>query len=120
VSGNQTNTVIDNKEKDVQAIRTSTVFHSLANAYINQNLDEQDFEAGQVILIDDGEIDGCGAHLEFSSTLSATEISDNTVKVTLNYIEKPKRENCIPSFSRPFYFYYLNTRKLVVFEEKIN
>lgn len=119
-SGNQTNSVIDKKEKNVQIIRTSEGFHSLANAYVNQNLEEPNFERGQVILVDDGEIDSCAAHLEFTSTLSATELSNNTVRVALRYVEKPKLEKCSSSFSRPFYFYYLNTRKEVVIEEKLN
>ncbi len=118
-SGNQTNTVIEKKEKNVQYIRNSADFHNIANAYVNQNLEEQNFETGQVILVDDGEVDSCAAHLQFNETLGLTDISDASVKITLNYLEKPNVEKCSSSFSRPFYFYYVNTRKLPVFEEKI-
>lgn len=118
-SGSQTNTVIEKKEKNIQYIRNSTEFHKIANAYVNQNLEEQNFEAGQVILVDDGEVDSCAAHLQFNGTLSLTDVSETSVKITLNYLEKQKLEKCSSSFSRPFYFYYVDTRKLPVFEEKI-
>lgn len=118
-SGSQTNTVIEKKEKNVQSIRTSADFHSIANTYVNQNLDEQNFDEGQVILVDDGEVDSCAAHLEFNASLSVVELTENTAKATLNYVEKPKLEKCSSTFSRPFYFYYLKTKKNLVFEEKI-
>jgi len=47
------------------------------------------------------------------------QLTDNTVKVTLNYVERAKQESCTPSISRPFKFYYLKTTKLLVTEEKI-
>lgn len=100
-------------------MRTENDFYSVANAYVDHNLETQNFDEGQVILIDDGDVDSCAAHLEFNSTMTANELTDNTVKVTLNYVEKPKLDKCSSTFSRPFYFYYLKTRKLLVFEEKI-
>lgn len=100
-------------------MRTATDFYNLADAYVDHSLESQDFETGQVILIDDGEVDSCAAHLEFNSTLSATELTDNSVRVTINYLEKPKQDKCSSTFSRPYYFYYLKTKKLLVFEEKI-
>jgi len=111
--------VIDKKEKNNQVVRTNADFHALADAYVNFNLDDQNFDEGQVVLVDDGEVDSCAAHLEFNSNISAVELTDNTVKVTINYIEKPKLDKCSSTFSRPFYFYYLKTKKLLVLEEKI-
>lgn len=119
-SGTQTYTVIDKKEKNIQVLRNSNDFYATSNAYVNSNLDDQNFDEGQVVLIDDGEVNSCNAHLEFNSNISAQELTDNTVKVTVNYVEKPALDKCSPSLSRPFYFYYFKTKKLLVFEEKIN
>jgi len=91
----------------------------VSNAYVNFNLENQNFNEGQVILVDDGEIDGCSAHLEFNSKLSAFVLTDNSVKVILNYVERPKLEKCSPTFTRPFYFYYIKTTKPLVIEQKV-
>lgn len=111
--------MIDKKEKNVQVVRTNADFHALVDAYVDHSLNDEDFDEGQVVLVDDGEVDSCAAHLEFNSNISAVELTDNSVKVTINYIEKPKLDKCSPTLSRPFYFYYLKTRKLLVLEEKI-
>lgn len=100
-------------------LRNNSDFHTTANAYLNFNPDDQNFDEGQVVLVDDGEVDSCAAHLAFNSTINAVELTDNTVKVTVSYVEKPKLDKCSSTFSRPFYFYYLKTKKLLVFEEKI-
>jgi uncharacterized beta-barrel protein YwiB (DUF1934 family) len=118
-SGTQTHTVIDKKEKNIQVMRTSTDFYTAANAYLDFNPEQQNFDEGQVVLVDDGEVDSCAAHLEFNSIINAVELTDNTVKITVNYVEKPKLDKCSSTFSRPFYFYYFKTKKLLVFEEKI-
>jgi hypothetical protein len=118
-SANQVTGVIDKKDKNVQVLRTDTDFYAAADDYVNFNLEMQDFDAGQVVLIDDGEVDSCKAHLSFNSKISAVELTNNTVKVTLNYLEKPTLDKCSSTMSRPFYFYYLKTTKLLVFEEKI-
>lgn len=118
-SGVQTPTVIEKKEKDFQIIRNESAFNTAAIAYIGHTLATEDFNEGQVVLVDDGEIDSCAAYLEFNKTITAEQLTDNTVKVTLNYLERPKQENCSPSYSRPFIFYYLKTTKLIVKEEKI-
>lgn len=118
-SGANTVTTIEKKEKNVQIIRTEAVFKTTATAYVGNELPPEDFIEGQVILVDDGEIDSCSAHLEFNKTISAVQLTDNTVKVTLSYVERTKQDNCTPSISRPFNFYYLNTNKLLVTEEKI-
>jgi hypothetical protein len=118
-SGTQTVTVIEKKEKNIQVIRTNGDFHRIANTYVNVDLNDQNFDEGQVVLVDDGEVDSCAVHLEFNSNISALELTDNTVKVTINYVERPALDKCSSAFSRPFYFYYLKTKKLLVFEEKI-
>lgn len=118
-SATKTATVIDKKEKNVQVIRTDTDFYKLADAYVDRVLEVPDLTTGQVVLIDDGDVDSCAAHLEFNSKLTAVELTDASVKVTVNYIEKPTLTNCSSTFTRPYYFYYLKTKKLLVFEEKI-
>jgi hypothetical protein len=110
----------DQKHKTVKIARTLAEYDALANTYVGNTLGAQDFESGQVVLVDDGEIDNCTAHLSFNSKVSAQELSENTVKVFLGYYEKPLLTNCVPVVSRPFYFYYVGTRKLLVIEEKIN
>lgn len=118
-SGTTTFTVIDKKEKNVQIIRTPADFDIAADAYVGHLLSNQDFNAGQVVLVDDGEIDSCSAHLAFNKTINAVQLTDNTVKVTLSYVERAKQDNCTPSISRPFNFYYLKTTKLLITEDKI-
>ncbi len=118
-SATQTTTVIEKQEKNIQVMRNATDFFAVADAYADRSLEAPNFDEGQVVLIDDGQVDTCAAHLEFNSSLIAAELTDNTVKVTLHYIEKPKLDRCSSTFTRPYYFYYLKTKKLLVFEEKI-
>ncbi|MES2822038.1 MAG: hypothetical protein V4732_00450 [Pseudomonadota bacterium] len=118
-SGTQTHTAIDTTERNVQVMKNDTDFNNFSDAYANENIADQDFDNGQVILIDDGAIDGCGAHLEFLSKLSTENVGANSLKIILEYVEKPTLNPCTPSVSRPFYFYYIKSTKLLVFEDKI-
>ncbi len=118
-SGTQTNTVIEITEKNVQVMKNATDFMNISGAYSTVNLDSQDFDAGQVILIDDGNVNNCDAHLAFNSNLSAETVGNNSLKVIIDYLEKPAVSPCAPSSSRPYYFYYIKSRKLLTFEDKI-
>lgn len=117
--GNAVQSAIEQKEKNIQIVRNLADFNALTKSYIGQTISPENFDEGQVILVDDGLIDSCVAHLEFNETISALALTDNTVKVTLNYVEKPTVEKCSSSLSRPYHFYYLQTSKSLVFEEKI-
>ena len=111
--------VIDKKEKNIQVMRDATEFHKIANTYVAQNLATPDFNIGQVVLIDMGDTDSCALRFEFSS-ISAKEQTDNTIAVVVNYTVKAAVEKCTPVITRPFYFYHINTRKLLKIEEKSN
>ena len=100
-------------------MRSEAEFDSFATAYVGYTLNAQDFTQGQVLLVDDGDVNNCDAHLAFNTKISAQELTDNTVKVTLGYTEKPTQTNCLPSSSHPFYFYFVNTRKLLVLDDKL-
>jgi len=78
-----------------------------------------DFDNGQVVLVYDGEVNSCLQHLEFNGTITAATASDTSLTVTLNYLEKPTLDNCGPSITHPYAFYYVPSRKLLVFEEKV-
>jgi pyruvate kinase len=100
-------------------VRTLADFDALAKVYIGQTISPENFDEGQIVLVDDGLVDSCVAHLEFNEAISAEALTDNTVKVTLNYVEKPTVEKCSSTISRSYHFYYLQTTKILVFEEKI-
>ena len=112
------------KIKNYKVIRDEATYNSWATAYLGQPAPspeafEVDFEVGQVILVDDGEVNNCDAHLSFNSNISVRDLTNISVEVTLGYDEEPQRGNCVPTSSRPFYFYYIGTRKQLSVVDKI-
>lgn len=101
---------------------TESEFNNITGAYSIDNLTAPDFVNGQVILIDDGAVNGCDAHFEFQAPvdgLTTENVGDNGLKVVLDYREKPSKSSCTPSASRPYYFYYIKSKKLLAFEDNI-
>lgn len=112
------------KIKNYRVIRDEITYNSWGTAYLGQPVPspegfEVDFEVGQVILVDDGEVNNCDAHLSFNSNISVRDLTNIVAEVTLGYDESPQRPNCIPTSSRPFYFYYIGTRKQLSVVDKI-
>ena len=100
---------------------TESEFNNITGAYSSINLTAPVFTEGQVFLIDDGDVNGCDAHFEFQENLTTKEVGDNGLKVLLDYREKPSKSPCTPSVSpsRPYYFYYIKSKKLLAFEDNI-
>jgi hypothetical protein len=118
--GTEPHTDIDHKEKNLNVMRDEDEYVKIGDYYVSTGLDEQNFDDGQVVLIDMGDTDGCKQHLTFSS-LTAKEAGDDSVKVVIKYNEVAAgTSNCSSTNTRPFYFYYVRSRGALVFEENIN
>lgn len=86
---------------------------------------EPDFETGQVILVDLGEREdsNCDYHLDLNS-ITAEVIDDDTGLVTLNFSAPTvdTSDACPledPSTHRPWYFYFVETRRSLLIEESL-
>ena len=121
VSATSAASSLEDNDKNYKVIRDETTYNKWATAYIGQpSTYSVDFEVGQVILIDDGVVNNCNAHLSFNSNISVRDLSNVSVAVSLGYDEEPEREGtCIPTSSRPFYFYYIGTRKQLTVADKV-
>lgn len=111
------------KGKNVLVMRTYDEFRNTVDKYTIATVifDPIKFDTGQVILIDDGETDNCSSHLAFNSNVSTENINDASFKIILDYVVKPQLPSgCIPTDPkvRPFYFYYVKSRKLLILEDK--
>jgi hypothetical protein len=111
--------LLDHKEKSLNVISEYTEYTHLIDQYTDDTPNTPDFDAGQLVLVDMGNTKGCDRHLSFSS-LSAQEYGDSAVKVVVKYNERAEnRTDCSNTTTRPYYFYYVKKRGLVVFEEII-
>lgn len=117
-SGTETKTAIESAGKKFQVVQESE-FNNITGAYSIDNLDAPEFVNGQVILIDDGDVNNCDAHFEFLLKPTTENVGDNSLKVILSYREKPSISPCTRSVSRPYYFYYIKSKKLLAFEDNI-
>ncbi len=125
--------LVDTASKQIVTIRTQEEFDYFWDTYANgQTFSEIDFELGQVILLDLGNIGTCTQLLNYRSN-KANKFSDNTVRVVFSY--RDTRNNSSNSSAanssysesscanienkRPFYFYYVESRKKIVVEEQV-
>jgi hypothetical protein len=126
--------LVETASKQIVIIRTQDEFDYFWDTYANgQTFNEIDFELGQVILLDLGNIGAnCTQLLTYRSN-KANEFSDNTVRVVFSY--RDTRNNSSNSSAanssysesscanaenkRPFYFYYVESRKKIVVEEQV-
>ncbi len=114
-----TNTLrdIDYKEKSLHVMRDSKEFFNFVDKYTNLNPEPPNFNSGQVVLVDMGNQESCKKRLEFNS-LRAEEAGDDSVKVVVTYREIAAISgDCV--ISRPFYFYYIESRGHLIVEESV-
>lgn len=119
---------VETASKNITVIRTQEEFDYYWDTYANgQTFNEIDFELGQVILLDLGNIGTCTQLLNYRSN-KANDFSDNTVRVVFSFRDTQNSASA-SSFSesscaniedkRPFYFYYVESRKKIVVEEQV-
>ena len=113
----------DNKR--LQVLREYAEFYEIYDQYSETTLPEDpDFERGQVVLIDAGVIDNspCADKLVFSD-IRAQEENGSVVKVIVEYEEQePETDaDCPTEFqaTRPFRFYFIESREKLIFSEEI-
>jgi len=109
---------IDHKDKSLNVMRSDEEYNTIANFYVDHTLDDVSFTAGQVVLVDMGETNDCDRHLDFSS-LTAQEDGDNSIRVVVKYNERAENLANCSGTTRPYYFYYIDQRGPIIFEEKI-
>jgi hypothetical protein len=121
-------TFVETASKQIVIIRTQEEFDFFWDTYANgETYEEIDFEIGQVILLDLGNIGTCTQLLNYRSN-TANEYSDNTVRVFFSYRDT-QNSSSTSSYSesscaniedkRPFYFFYVESRKKIVVEERV-
>jgi uncharacterized protein YceK len=110
--------VVDNIDKNIQVFHGRDAYFNIGDRYSN-SLVEQDFTAGQVVLVDLGETDSCANRLVFSSVSAQTE-GVNSVKLVISYSEKTAiTSGCTSLITHPYRFYYIKSRGPLVVEENI-
>ena len=111
------------KNKNVQIIQTDEDYQKIVSGQYAQysDLPLKDLTTGQIVLISDGENNGCETHVEFNKNISANQMGENAVLVKVNYNMKPQTNGCSPSSpSTSFSIYYIPTKKILVIQEVIN
>ena len=117
--GTSTPIGLDHSDKRLQVMRNSDDYDDITNYYVNVNLPEQNFDNGQVVLIDLGEQDSCKQRLEFSS-LRAEDAGTEAVKVVVSYRQiAAVTTACTPVITRPYYVYYVQSRDVLIFGETV-
>jgi hypothetical protein len=126
-------TYFNTTNKQIITIRTQDEFDYFWDNYASgQTFNEIDFELGQVILLDLGNIGTCTQLLTYRSN-KANDFSNNTVRVVFSYRDtqnsSAQNSSANSSYSesscantenkRPFYFYYVESRKKIVVEEQV-
>jgi hypothetical protein len=106
--------------KILQVITTEAEFNALTSAYINHNIDFNltKLAEGQVVLVDDGPLDNCANQQINSDQISAEDISDTTLKIIVTRKAVVKTSSCSSPKIRPFQFFYVNSKKLLIFDER--
>ncbi len=113
--------VQDYSDKRLQVAREEDDFFEFKNSYTTTLTDTPNFTKGQVVLVDMGEQDSCKQHLEFNS-LRAEEAGSEAVKVVISYTAKAAvsaTTTCTSVKTRPFYFYYVDSRDQLIFAETV-
>ena len=132
--------LLQSTSKQLIAIRTPDEMNYYWDLYINDfdwSTDVVDFTEGQVFLWDGGEQGNCDPLLDFAS-IKAYDHSPNSVKLVIKYTDvgKPSSSSSSSSSSgssysepnctidtqnpnHPFRFYYVHSRKVLVFQEEI-
>jgi hypothetical protein len=117
--GTTTSRVLDHKDKRLQVMRNRDDYYDITGGYVNFNLPEQDFDNGQVVLLDLGEQDSCKQHLEFNS-LRAEDAGTEGVKVVVSYRQiAAVTTGCTSVITRPYYLYHVQSRDVLIFGETV-
>ncbi len=117
--GTSTRIELDHSDKRLQVMRNRDDYYDITDYYVNDNLPEQNFDNGQVVLIDLGEQDSCKQRLEFSS-LRAEEAGSEGVKVVISYRALAAVSTaCTSVKTRPYYVYWVQSRDTLIFGETI-
>ena len=117
--GTSTRIGLDHSDKRLQVMRNRDDYYDITDYYVNDNLPEQDFTNGQVVLIDLGEQDSCKQRLEFSS-LRAEDAGTEGVKVVVSYRQIPEvATGCTSVVTRPYYLYHVQSRDVLIFGETV-
>lgn len=117
--GTSTRIELDHSDKRLQVMRNRDDYYDITDYYVNDNLPEQNFDNGQVVLVDLGEQDSCKQRLEFSS-LRAEDAGAEGVKVVVSYRALAAVSTACNSVkTRPYYVYYVESRDELIFGETI-
>lgn len=126
IDGEQTLFDIDG-EKQTLVFRDQEAYWLFLDRYTDTlPVNEPDFDDGQVVLIDLGEREDnqCQDYLSLE-TVTAYESGDNGARMRLTYDlnEAVESDSCPEEdaeLTRPYYFYYVATRRQLVVSEAIN
>jgi hypothetical protein len=117
--GTATSMVLDYSDKRLQVMREDDEYYDLTDYYDTSGWPSQNFDNGQVVLIDLGEQDSCKQRLEFSS-LRAEDAGTEGVKVVVGYRALAAVSTaCTSVKTRPYYIYYVESRDALIFGETI-
>ncbi len=117
--GTATSMVLDYSDKRLQVMREDDEYYDLTDYYDTSGWPSQNFDNGQVVLIDLGEQDSCKQRLEFSS-LRAEDAGTEGVKVVVSYRQiAAVTTGCTSVVTRPYYLYYVQSRDVLIFGETI-
>jgi hypothetical protein len=117
--GTTNSVLLDYSNKRLQVMRNSDDYYDITDYYENTGFPAQNFDNGQVVLIDLGEQDSCKQRLEFSS-LRAEEAGAEGVKVVVSYRALAAvSTTCTSVITRPYYLYYVESRDALIFSESI-
>lgn len=125
----------EDTNKKLIAIRDATEMDELWSTYASNtqwNQDIVDFDEGQVLLIDRGQIGYCDKLITLN-TIKVYDHTANTVKVIIKYTDtgtsssssssssysEPNCDSGFGKINQPFRFYYIPSRKIMVFQEDI-
>ena len=122
-SGDEPIRSVDEDNKQLKIITQEYDYFAVLSNYISVGgVTAPDFEEGQVLLYDAGATRDCARQLSLESAGVERE-SEASIKITLNYREKntDADSSCDDStdYSRPFRFFYINSRDLPIIEERL-
>lgn len=110
------------KNKNILIIQTDVEYKKIVEGLYAQftDLALKDLSTGQIVLIANGDNNGCETHVELNNVV-ANQMGDNAVLVKVNYDMKLEKNGCSPSSSENYFaIYYIPTKKILVIQEVIN
>jgi len=133
-SGNTPVYTPEDTNKKLIAIRDAAEMDELWATYASADpwdADVVNFDEGQVLLIDRGQLGQCESLIDVKS-VAVYDYTANTVKVVIKYgdsgnssssssssYSEPNCDKSLSTVNQPFRFYYIPSRKVMVFQEDI-